>query len=109
VLLMSSTSSGLVDSLERAAKLAQAYGAYVWAYAILAAALIVLLRRRDVAAAATRTPPRQDAACAPNGAVAGAGSPPHRAANPFPPPHAVRVYRSPCNRLGPGFPDRKVG
>src|SRR5262249_35495776 len=47
VLLMSSTSTGLVDSLERAAKLAQAYGAYVWAYAILAAALIVLLRRRD--------------------------------------------------------------
>jgi hypothetical protein len=45
VLLMTTTSTGLVDHLERAAKLAQAYGAYVWAYVLLAAALVVLLQR----------------------------------------------------------------
>jgi alpha-1,2-mannosyltransferase len=44
VLLMTTTSTGLVEELERAAKLAQAYGAYVWAYLLLAAALVVLLK-----------------------------------------------------------------
>jgi len=47
VLLMTTTSTGLVDDLERAAKLAQAYGAYVWAYVLLAAALVVILRRQE--------------------------------------------------------------
>jgi hypothetical protein len=47
VLLMSTTSTGLVASLERPAKLAQAYGAYVWAYAFLMAALMVQLRRGE--------------------------------------------------------------
>ncbi len=47
VLLMITTSTGLVDDLERAAKLAQVYGAYVWAYLLLMAALTVLLRRKD--------------------------------------------------------------
>jgi hypothetical protein len=44
VLLMTTTSTGLVGSLERAAKLAQVYGAYVWAYLLLMAALVVLLK-----------------------------------------------------------------
>jgi hypothetical protein len=44
VLLMMTTSTGLVDNLERAAKLAQAYGAYVWAYVLLTVALVVVLR-----------------------------------------------------------------
>jgi hypothetical protein len=43
-LLMTTTSTGLINALERPAKLAQAYGAYVWAYGLLAAALVVLLR-----------------------------------------------------------------
>src|SRR5213075_3055748 len=37
-LLMASTSTGLVEQLDRAAKLAQAYGAYVWAYLLLVVA-----------------------------------------------------------------------
>jgi alpha-1,2-mannosyltransferase len=45
VLLMTTTSTGLVDQLERAAKIAQTYGAYVWAYVLLMIALVVLLRR----------------------------------------------------------------
>jgi hypothetical protein len=44
VVLMTTTSTGLVDRLERAAKLAQVYGAYVWACLLLTAALVVLLR-----------------------------------------------------------------
>jgi hypothetical protein len=47
VLLMTTTSTGLVGQLERAAKLAQVYGAYVWAYLLLTAALVVLLRRGE--------------------------------------------------------------
>src|SRR5205823_14737604 len=46
VLLMTTTSTGLVEDLERTAKLAQVYGAYVWAYLLLVAALVVLLRQR---------------------------------------------------------------
>ncbi len=44
VLLMASTSTSLLEPLDGAAKLAQVYGAYVWAYLILVAALVVLLR-----------------------------------------------------------------
>jgi hypothetical protein len=46
VVLMGSTSmSGIATWWDRGAKLAQVYGAYVWAYFLLAAALVVLLRR----------------------------------------------------------------
>jgi hypothetical protein len=62
-LLMATTSTGLVGPLDRAAKLAQVYGAYVWAYLLLAAALIVQLRRRDdVAVAPVHAEPRPLAA-----------------------------------------------
>jgi hypothetical protein len=44
VLLMASTSTSLAGALDGAAKLAQVYGAYVWANLILVAALVVLLR-----------------------------------------------------------------
>jgi hypothetical protein len=47
VLLMTTTSTGLVNDLERAAKLAQAYGAYIWAYLLLAVALVTILRRQE--------------------------------------------------------------
>jgi hypothetical protein len=47
MLLISSTSTSLLDGLDSAAKMAQVYGAYVWAYLVLAAALVVLLRRPD--------------------------------------------------------------
>jgi hypothetical protein len=53
VALMTATGTGLVDDLERAAKLAQVYGAYVWAHVLLAAALIVLLRSDEDAALAS--------------------------------------------------------
>jgi len=49
MLLMSATSTGLFDSQDRAGKLAQVYGAYVWTYFILLATLALLLvspRRR---------------------------------------------------------------
>jgi hypothetical protein len=42
---MASTSTSLLDALDGAAKLAQVYGAYVWAYLLLVAALVTLLRR----------------------------------------------------------------
>jgi alpha-1,2-mannosyltransferase len=42
-LLMLATSTGIHDDLDRLGKLAQVYGAYVWAYLLLAAALFVLL------------------------------------------------------------------
>jgi hypothetical protein len=42
-LLMSSTSTTLIQSLD--AKMAEVYGAYVWAYIVLLAALVVLLLR----------------------------------------------------------------
>jgi hypothetical protein len=48
-LLMASTSTGMADELEAIAKVAQTYGAYVWAYLLLVVALVVLLRRRDSA------------------------------------------------------------
>ena len=49
-LLMATTSTSLFDLLggEETAKLAQVYGAYVWAYLVLATALVVLLRRPEV-------------------------------------------------------------
>jgi hypothetical protein len=43
-LLMATTSTSI---LEGTAKLAQVYGAYVWAYVLLVAALVVLLRRPE--------------------------------------------------------------
>jgi hypothetical protein len=44
--LMATTSTSLFDFLgDNAAKMAQVYGAYVWAYLVLLAALVVLLRR----------------------------------------------------------------
>jgi alpha-1,2-mannosyltransferase len=73
-LLMLTTSTGLTNSLDRAGKLAQVYGAYVWAYLALATGLVVLLsarppapkRREDILVFASRievihepaTPPR---------------------------------------------------
>jgi hypothetical protein len=42
-LLMLATSTGLHDDLDRLGKLAQVYGAYVWAYMLLTAALFVVL------------------------------------------------------------------
>jgi alpha-1,2-mannosyltransferase len=47
ILLMTTTGTGLVDHLERAAKIAQVYGAYVWGYLLLMAALVVLLKRGE--------------------------------------------------------------
>jgi hypothetical protein len=47
MLLISSTSTSLLDGLDSAAKMAQVYGAYVWAYLVLVAALVILLRRPD--------------------------------------------------------------
>jgi hypothetical protein len=44
VLLMTTTGSLPVGPLERASRLAQVYGAYVWGYLLLIAALVVLLR-----------------------------------------------------------------
>lgn len=48
VLLMSTASTTVLPG--RGAKLAQVYGAYVWAYLVLLAALAVLLQRRSAAA-----------------------------------------------------------
>jgi hypothetical protein len=50
VLLMTTTSTTGIHALEvfdEAAKRAQVYGAYVWAYLVLVAALVVLLRCKD--------------------------------------------------------------
>jgi len=47
-LLMATTSTGWSKSLERFGKLAQVYGAYVWANLILAAALIAILHQQLV-------------------------------------------------------------
>jgi hypothetical protein len=58
LLLMASTSTGLLPA--NAAKLAQVYGAYVWANLILLSALIVLLR---VDAASTQRRPCSAADC----------------------------------------------
>jgi hypothetical protein len=43
-LLILTTGTGVFENLERAAKLAQVYGAYVWCYLLLIAALVVLLK-----------------------------------------------------------------
>jgi hypothetical protein len=65
VLLMTATMTGLVKSWDRLARLAQADGAYVWAYLLLMAALAVLLRRpRETVEAA---PPSQDSLMADEG------------------------------------------
>src|SRR5438876_10301938 len=50
-LLMASTSTSLLQPLDYAAKLAQVYGAYVWANLVLVAAIVVLLRRPEDAVA----------------------------------------------------------
>jgi alpha-1,2-mannosyltransferase len=47
VLLMASTSTSLLEAWDGAAKMAQVYGAYVWAALILVAALVVLLRKTE--------------------------------------------------------------
>jgi alpha-1,2-mannosyltransferase len=48
LLLMTSTSTnGIWEVIDEAAKRAQVYGAYVWAYLVLVAALVVILRRRE--------------------------------------------------------------
>src|SRR5207302_1513294 len=57
MLLISSTSTSLLDGLDHAAKMAQVYGAYVWAYLVLVAALVVLLRRPDEPAAVPTAEP----------------------------------------------------
>jgi len=45
LLLMTSTSTtGVSEVLDEAAKMAQVYGAYVWAYLVMVAALVVILR-----------------------------------------------------------------
>src|SRR5262249_20738298 len=44
-LLMASTSTALIQAFD--AKMAQVYGAYVWAYLLLVAALVVMLRRQE--------------------------------------------------------------
>jgi hypothetical protein len=49
--------SSLVLAWDAAAKMAQVYGAYVWAYVLLLAALVVILGQKDqIAAAAVPTP-----------------------------------------------------
>jgi hypothetical protein len=48
VLLMTSTStSGIWEVVDDAAKKAQVYGAYVWAHLVLVATFVVILRRRE--------------------------------------------------------------
>ncbi len=69
-LLMASTSSGLFaddsaragDVADQFAKQAQVYGAYVWAFLLLAAALVVVLRRPAVGSdfASTNAAPTAD-------------------------------------------------
>jgi hypothetical protein len=44
-LLMASTSTALLEAFD--AKMAQVYGAYVWAYLVLVAALVVILRKAE--------------------------------------------------------------
>ena len=44
VVSMSLTSTGFLDSWDEAARLAEVYGAYVWAYVLLIATLVVILR-----------------------------------------------------------------
>jgi hypothetical protein len=51
-LLMLSTSTGVFDSQDRFGKVAQAYGAYVWAFFLLAAALFVVVSIRPARAVA---------------------------------------------------------
>jgi hypothetical protein len=55
VLLMSATST----SLSEGAKLAQVYGAYVWAYLLLVAAMVVLLRQPTTAACGLERPEKK--------------------------------------------------
>lgn len=47
-LLMLSTSTGLFGKHDQFGKLAQVYGAYVWAYLVLIVGLVVVLRRREL-------------------------------------------------------------
>jgi alpha-1,2-mannosyltransferase len=47
LLTISTSTNGVWDLLDEAAKQAQVYGAYVWAHLVLVAALVVVLRRRD--------------------------------------------------------------
>jgi hypothetical protein len=43
-LMMSTSTTGLVESADNFGRQMQVYGAYVWSYVVLVAALIVLLR-----------------------------------------------------------------
>jgi hypothetical protein len=57
LLLMTSTSTtGVSEVLDEAAKMAQVYGAYVWAYLVMVAALIVILRGSRLRIADGRLP-----------------------------------------------------
>jgi hypothetical protein len=60
MLLISSTSTSLLDGLDSAAKMAQVYGAYVWAYLVLVAALVVVLRRPEESAPAPVSQPEPE-------------------------------------------------
>lgn len=51
LILMTSTSTGVFNGHDQLGKLAQVYGAYVWAYLVLLVALLVLLWRKDAASA----------------------------------------------------------
>jgi alpha-1,2-mannosyltransferase len=56
LLIGSSGTTGLLESLDEMAKRAQVYGVYVWANLVLVAALVVMLRRRDPVVAAIPEP-----------------------------------------------------
>ena len=45
--MTSTSTTGVSDVLDEAAKMAQVYGAYVGAYVVLGAALVVILRRPE--------------------------------------------------------------
>jgi hypothetical protein len=51
VLLMLMTSTGLFDRHDRFGKMAQVYGAYVWAFLLLAAALFVIVGKKEASPA----------------------------------------------------------
>jgi alpha-1,2-mannosyltransferase len=56
MLLMATTTSGVLPELTRGAKLAQTYGAYVWAYLLLLVALFAMLRSKEEGAALSPQP-----------------------------------------------------
>jgi hypothetical protein len=56
-LLLASTITGLGKTWSEFGKLAEVYGAYVWAYLLLAAGLVVVLRDGQAFASAETSPP----------------------------------------------------